>query len=253
MRCPVHRAVSQSVARRVAVASVVVALMVLAAACAGSSHGSGSGSGSAGAAAVPTLSAEPPTGPADSIAGFRDPSGVVPAGAVPSWGGDLTGFAYPPGFGVVFQVGPQKTPMPAVFEAQAEDVFRAWAEAWSHGVVTDARFDSWCVLGCHGVLDNLVTLYGRDGDRPTGTLYVSKFVGLVLGNPDAGEVAGCVDTTGTAVVSAVSGARRGVPVVQGVSLVVLGLDYDRAAGRWVAVSGVENPDDPYCTGGGSSS
>lgn len=227
-------------------------------------HAAGSGGAASAPGAVPTVLATaslsvPPAPPAQSVAQaqasadaagavFKPPTSV-PA-SVPAFSGSLTAADIPADLAVQLPGLKASDPAGQAAGNAAQAFLRVWVEAWAAGNTADARYAAWCVAQCRSVADPVISLWGKAGIRPAGTL---RFYGLAGGtsktNDQSAEVGVCLDESGIEAVTA-SGAAGANPYPQmAPTLYVFGLIYDPAVNHWVVTEGYWHTGDSYCDQG----
>jgi hypothetical protein len=194
---------------------------------------------------IATLAGAPRTSAPSDPNNFTAPT-FIPAGAVPAYRGSLTGFVIPQGLTLQMAQIQTSGAQYQLLAADSQNVVKSIIEAWAAGAVNAARYDSWCVSGCAGTFDPLITKYGAH--HPRGTLQVSNWTGgLANGSSTSAEVGVCVDDSALSVTTGSGIGTEADPYIQGPTFWAFGLVLDPALHRWVATEAYQSPGSSYCT------
>jgi hypothetical protein len=205
---------------------------------------SGARQPAAAGSGIPTLAGAPRTSAPSDPNNFTAPTSL-PAGAVPNYSGSLTDFVIPKGLTLQMAQIQTRGSQYQLLASNSQYVVKSIIEAWAAGETNDARYDSWCVAGCAGTFDPLITEYGAQ--HPRGTLVVTDWTGgFAAGSTTSAEVGVCVDDSALSVTD--NGNLKGDPYTQGPTFWAFGLVYDATARRWVATEAYESAGSAYCTG-----
>lgn len=224
---------------------VLVAALIAALVAVGGGSSAGSKTPAADSSGIPTLAGAPHTSAPSDPNTFTAPT-AIPTGSVPTYRGNLTDFVIPTGLTLdMAQIQAQGSQY-QLLATDSQNVVKSIIEAWAAGQVNDARYDSWCVAGCAGTFDPLITTYGAH--HPRGTLEVSNWTGgLANGSTTSAAVGVCLDDSALTVTSTTDTGSQPDPYVQGPTFWAFGLVYDPALHRWVATEAYQSPGDAYCT------
>jgi hypothetical protein len=186
-----------------------------------------------------------------AAAGTFSPPATVP-GDVPGYSGSLQA-SIPAGLTVQVPSVHAKDQTAQSLADQASEFLRAWAEAWATDNVNDPKYRAWCVDGCHGVTDPVVTLWSNAKIHPAGTLTFTNLAGGTANGGASGEVGVCLDDSGLFAVTSVGQSGFDPYPQGGPVLYVFGAIFDKAVNHWVITSGYTSPGDAYCTQSDASS
>jgi hypothetical protein len=180
-----------------------------------------------------------------AAAGTFSPPASVPSD-VPAYSGSLDA-SLPAGLTVQVPSVHAKDQTAQSLADQATQFLKAWAEAWATDNVNDPKYRAWCVDGCHGVTDPVVTLWSNAKIHPAGEINFYSLAGGTANGGASGEIGVCLDDSAVFAVTS-TGVSGYDPYPQGGPvLYVFGAVFDKTVNHWVITSGYTSPGDSYCT------